>query len=185
MGFWETLLTSLIIAIVVPFALSFFWFFKMRAEKKFTADGSIKTRPSKLLTGFFLGFGILVLCGGIFGIVYCCITDKEHTTVTTVIIIAVCVALFSGLGFFGFAYARFNYVLADNDGVHVYRLFRKKRYYRYEEIGSFKDSTGLGAIGGLTGYDKNGKKIFTVDAMLIGASAVATRLRERGVTERR
>jgi len=185
MGFSETLLTSVIIIIVVPIVLSVFWLCKTRAEKKLTTDGSIKTRPSKLLTGFFLGFGIIVLCGGIFGIVYCSITDKEHTSAATIIILAVCVALFSGLGFFGYAYARFNSVIADNDGVHVYRLFRKKRYYRYEEIGSFKDSTAIGALGGLTGYDKNGKKIFTADAMLIGASAVAQRLRDRGVTERK
>ncbi|MDE7395759.1 MAG: hypothetical protein K2M95_06550 [Clostridiales bacterium] len=99
------------------------------------------------------------------------------------IILAVCVAAFSALAFFGYANIRFNYVVADAEGILACRLFRKKRYYRYEEIEYIHDSTSLGMMGGLIGYDKENKKIFAVDAIHIGAADVAQRLREHGVRQ--
>lgn len=184
MEFWETLLISLLIAIVLPVVFSFFWFFKVRGEKKISDQETIRTRPSKTLSGFFLGFAILVLIGGIAGIIYCCLTDAENTTALAVIILSVCIAIFSAIGFFGYAYIRFNYVVADAEGILAYRLFRKKRYYRYEEIAYFEDTISMGMMGGLIGYDKNGKKIFAIEALHIGSSAVAQRLREHGVQEK-
>ena len=184
MWFWRTLTTSLLIAIVVPAVFAVFWFFKVRGEKKMPSEDRIRTRPPKAVSGFFLGFALLVLFGGIAGIIYCCIADSENTTVQAVIVLSVCIALFSALGFFGYAYIRFNYVIADADGIHVYRLFRKKRFYRYEDIGCFYNSTGSGMMGGLKGYDKSNRKIFAVEAVHIGVSAVVQKLREHGVTER-
>ena len=162
---------------------SVIWFFKVREEKRFSAEGTIRTRPTKILSAFFLGFAFIVLFGGIAAIIYFCIADSETTTALQVIIIAICIAGFSSLGFFGYAWIRFNYVVSDNEGVFAYRLFRKKRYYRYEEIGYFEDTIELGMIGGLTGYDKDYKKIFAIEATHVGASAVANRLREHGVKE--
>lgn len=185
MEFWESILTSLLIALVLPIVFAVFWFFKTRGEKNLPKDGTIRTRPPKTLSGFFLGFALLVLCGGIVGIVYCCITDSENTTAFTVIIVSVCIAVFSAIGFIGYALVRFNYVVADSEGILACRLFRKKRYYRYEEISSFQDTSYAGMMGGLIGYDKDGKKIFAVEAVHIGASAVAQRLREYGVEERK
>ena len=184
MGIWETLLTSLLIAVILPIVFSFFWFFKVRGEKKISSQEVIRTRPPKTVSGFFLGFALIVLFGGIAAIVYCCITDSENTTASAVIVISVCIAVFSAIGFFGYAYVRFNYVVSDTEGILVYRLFRKKRYYRYEEIGCFQDTTDLGMIGGLIGYNKNDSKIFAIEAVHIGASAVAQRLREHGVREK-
>lgn len=63
-------------------------------------------------------------------------------------------------------------------------FFGKKRYYRYEEIGCFQDTMDLGMMGGLVGYDKDNSKIFAIEAVHIGASAVAQRLREHGVLEK-
>ncbi len=184
MDIWETLLISLLISVILPIAFSFFWFFKIRGEKKISSSDVIRTRPPKALSGFFLGFALVVLLGGIAGIIYCCITDSENTTASTIILISVGIALFSALGFFGYAYIRFNYVVAVTDGIIVCRLFRKKRYYSYEEIGYFQDTSNLGMMGGLIGYDKNNSKIFAIEAIHIGASAVAQRLRDRGVQEK-
>lgn len=128
MDFWETLLTSLLISVTLPVAMSFFWLFKVRGEKKISSRGAIRTRPPKTLSGFFLGFAFIVLLGGIAGIIYCCITDSENTTASVIIIMSACVTVFSGIGFFGYAFVRFNYIVADADGILVYRLFRKKRY---------------------------------------------------------
>lgn len=184
MGIWETLLTPLLIAVILPIVFSFFWFFKVRGEKKISSQEVIRTRPPKIVSGFFLGFALIVLFGGIAVIVYCCITDSENTTASAIIAASVCIAVLSVFGFFGYAYARFNYVVSDAEGILVYRLFRKKRYYSYEEIGCFQDTTNLGMIGGLIGYDKNDSKIFAIEAVHIGASAVAQRLREHGVREK-
>lgn len=180
----ETLLVPLLIEIILSIVFSLFWFFKVRGEKQISSQEVIRTRPPKILSGFFLGFALLVLLGGIAAIIYCCITDSENTTATSVIIISVFVAVFSAIGFFGYAFVRFNYVVADTEGILAYRLFRKKRYYRYDEIGYFQDTINLGMMGGLIGYDKDNVKIFAIEAVHIGASAVAQLLREHGVQEK-
>ena len=183
MDLWEMMIISLLIVIISPIALSIFWLCKAREEKNISTEGAIKTRPPKILSGFFLGFALVILLGGIAAIIYCCITDSENTTATQIITISICIAVFSALGFFGYAYVRFNYVIADNEGILAYRLLRKKRYYRYDEIGCFQDTISMGMMGGLIGYDKNYKKIFAIEAVHIGADAVAQRLREHGVKE--
>lgn len=183
MNITETILTTVLITLILPVVFSLFWFFKLRSEKDISSDEVIRTRPPQMLSGFFLGFGLIVLLGGIGMIVYSCITDSENTTFGTVVMMSVFVALFSAIGFFAYAYYRFNYVVADTNGILVYRLFRKKRYYTYSEIGSFQDTTNLGMLGGLKGYDKNNSQIFAIEAVHIGVSAVAERLREKGILE--
>ena len=184
MGLLETLIIALLIEIVLPVLFAIFGFFKRRGEKKIKGQEVVRTRPPRILSGFFLGFALLVLLVGTAGIIYCCITDAENTTLSAVITISSIVAFFSAVGFFGYAYVRFNYVVASNEGIVAYRLFRKTRYYRYDEIAYFKDTTHMGLAGGLIGYDKNNKKIFAIEAIHIGASAVVKRLREHGVPEK-
>lgn len=184
MKFLDKLLLSFLMVIIVYGFFSTLLFLKARAEKKLLPKESIKTRNSKLLYGFFLGFGLLVLCGGTAGIIYSCIADGENTDTALVVVLSIGVVVFSAIGFFGYAYTRFNYVVADNEGLLAYRLFRKKKYYRYEDIGYFQDTISLGIRGGLTGYDKTGQKIFAIEAISIGATAVAQRLREHGVKEK-
>ena len=184
MDILKTLLFSLLITLTMPIVFSFFWFFKVRGEKKISSQEVIRTRPPKILSGFFLGFAFVVLLGGIAAIIYFCVTDSENTTASAIITISVCVAVFSMLGFFGYAFVRFNYVVLDTEGIFAYRLFRKKRYYRYEDIGYFKDTSNLGMMGSVIGYDKNNAKIFAIEAVHIGASAVVQRLREHKVQEK-
>ncbi len=133
---------------------------KTRGDKKINDKGTIRTRNSKLLQGFFLGFALLVFFGGAAGCIYCAIADAENTTVTTVAIIVVSIVAFSALGLFGFLYVHFNYVISTDEGLEVHSLFRKKKFYRYEDILYFHDTTSLGLMGGLVGYGKHGKKNF-------------------------
>lgn len=182
---WETIIFLLLIIIILPIVFSFFWHFKVRGEMKVQDEEVIRTRPPKTLSAFFLGFALIVLFGGTAALIYCCITDSENATVVGVIALSACVVAFSAIGFIGYAWMRFNYVVADENGILVCRLFRKKRYYRYEEIGCFIDETNLGMVGSLKGYDKNNAKIFTVEAVHIGTSAVVQRLREHEVPEKR
>lgn len=183
MKFWEMMLILLLTSAAISIFFSAIWFFKARGEKKLQSKGTIRTRPPKVFSGFFLGFGLLVLFGGIAATIYFCIIDSENITAVQIAIISVCVAGFSALGFFGYAYVSFNYVVADNEGLYAHRLFRKTKYYLYKEIGFFEDTISLGMMGGLKGYDKDSKTIFAIEAAHIGASAVAQRLREHGVKE--
>lgn len=96
---------------------SAFWFFKAREEKKYRSDKSVRTRPPKIVSGFFLDFAFLVLFGGIASIIYCCIADGENASAFKIIAISVCVAVFSAIGFAGYAALRFNGVVADDKGV--------------------------------------------------------------------
>lgn len=178
MDIWRALLFPLLIAVLLPFVFSFFDIFKVRDEKKISSQEVIRTRPPKTFSGLFLGFALVMLLGGTATIIYCSITDSENTTTTVIIIASVCIVAFSTFGFFSYAFVRFNYVISDTKGIYAYRLFRKKRFYRYEEIGYFKDTISLGIMGGLKGYDKNGAKIFAIEAIHIGASAVAQRDRK-------
>lgn len=185
MEIWKAIVIALAIMVVSPILFTVFNLCKAREEKKLTFnEATIRTRPTKALSGFFLGFALLVLVGGIIGIIYCCIADAENTTPLSVAIISLCVAMFSLLGFFGYAWVRYNYVVADSEGIQSFRLFRKTRYYRYEEIDSFCDTVSMGARGSLIGYDKNNNMIFAIEAMHIGAAAVAQRLREHDVAEK-
>ncbi len=180
----EALIFALLIVIIVPIFFSIIVFFKTRGEKKIQSKDVVRTRPPKMISVFFLGFALIAFLGGTSAIIYCCI--ELSITALEAILMALCIAVFSSLGFFTYAYARFNYVVADNEGILVSRLFRKKRYYRYEEIGYFKDTTkNMGIMGDLIGYSKDNVKIFTIDALSIGASTVAQRLREHGVKEER
>ena len=184
MGILEWVITAFgtLLFIIVFFAVLFA--LKARGEKKLKDEGAIRTRNPKMLQGFFLGFAILVFFGGAAGLIYCAITDAEHTTATVVAVLALCVVVFSAIGLFGFLLVHCNYVISTDEGIEAHRLFQKTKFYRYEEILYFQDSTSLGMMGGLIGYGANGKKIFAVEAAAIGVNRVADRLREHNVHEK-
>lgn len=170
---------------VLIIIFSFLWASKIRGERKIGDKQIICAHLSKTLSGFFLGFALFVLIGGIVGIIYKCITDIEYMIESSLLADSICIiTVVSAIGFFGYAYFRFNYVVANVDGIIVCRLFRKKKFYFYEEIAYFKDTLSMGMIGSLIGYNKNGKKIFAIEGLYIGSSAIAQQLREHGVQEK-
>ncbi|MDE5547542.1 MAG: hypothetical protein K2J30_00880 [Clostridia bacterium] len=180
---WELALWLSALVIVIPIGFLIYWFFSSRRKKNFLPEEPICTRPPKSLSAFFLSFAFLWLYDGTAGIVYFCITDSEHMPFMRVFLAALCVVALSALAVFAYMWIRFNYVVADNEGIYVYRLFRKHKYYRYEEICYFADTLWKGMRGGLIGYDINNKKIFVIETVQIGSTAVAQRLREHGVVE--
>lgn len=180
MNLVESLILTFSLIFVLSVGSTVLFALKNRGDKKLK-NGTVKTYVPKTLQGFFLGFAIFVFFGGAAGIIYCAITDPEHTTAGFVAMIVICILLFSGLGLFGFLYVRMNYVVATDEGIEAHRLFRKTKFYRYEEISGFRDTTEQGMMGGLEGFDAEGKKIFAIEAVSIGAKAVADRLREKGV----
>lgn len=181
----STLITALLIIILVPACFSFLWFLKEKEEKKKPHNSDcIRTYPPKALTVLFLGFGIFMVLAGIAAVISIYVTDRENTTMQQYIIIVICFTVLACIGFLGYIILRFNYVVTDANGVHVYRLFRKKKYYRYEEIGCFLNKLEMGIAGGLICYDKNNKKIFSIEAVHIGSSDVAQQLRSHGVSEK-
>lgn len=187
MRFWESVLISLICALVLPVVFSTFWFFKVRDEKKLNMTGeTIRTRPPKILSGFFLGFASIVLLGGISAIILFLVYYSED--ILAIIILSAFTAVFSGLSFLGYLSVRFNYVILDDKGLIVFRLFQKKKYYLFEDISYVEGgnyNSYIDSIGAIVGYDENNKILFTINGLHIGASAVANRLREHGVKEKR
>ena len=95
-GFY-IILTPLLISVILPVVFSLFWFFKIRGEKKIASENVIRTRPSKTLSGFFLGFALIALAGEITLIVFYCITDGEAVNVPMVVSVSIFVAVFSSL----------------------------------------------------------------------------------------
>ena len=184
MDFVETLIITLSVAVAVPIAFAIFWFCKKRGERRMVGGERVVTRPPKALSALFLGFALLVLLGGAGGLIYCGITDSEHTTPLLVVIFSLMIALLSSAGFVGYLYVRFNYLAADGEGITAHRLFRKAAFYPYKDIVCFHDQTSLGMMGGLIGYGAGNKKLFSVEAIHIGTSAVAEKLREHGVREK-
>ena len=187
MRFWESVLISLICALVLPVVFSTFWFFKVRDEKKLNMTGeTICTRPPKILSGFFLGFASIVLLGGISAIILFLVYYSED--ILAIIILSAFTAIFSGLSFLGYLSVRFNYVILDDKGLIVFRLFQKKKYFLFEDISYVEGgnyNSYIDSIGAIVGYDENNKILFTINGLHIGASAVANRLREHGVKEKR
>ena len=167
----------ILIPIAISIVFSLLWRTKTNAEKKMPNESFIRTRPPKTLTGLFLGFAIAATCGGIvLGII-----NRDNTKNLIGIILSF--SIIAIIGFFGYMWVRFNYVVIDGDNIIVYRLFQKNKLYSFDEIAFFKDTTHMGLQGGLICYDKNKKKLFSVEAIHIGVSLIIQRLREKNITQ--
>lgn len=152
-----------------------------KGEKKLSAEGNIRTRAPRAMAVLLLFFGIGFFAVGVIAGTVLIVQGERDAE--TLVLIAVCFAAFSLLGFFGYAYAKLNYVIKTDEGIEAHRLFRRTKFYRYEEITDFKDTIYQGAYGMLKGY-VNGKRIFAIEAVSVGAQAVADRLSEKGVKKR-
>ncbi len=168
-------ITPILIAIILPLVFSFFFRAKSKEEKKIENQDTIRTKPPKALSIFFLVFAVIFFALAIIG----SISSLEN--ITSLILCATIFSAFSLLSIFGFLWVRFNYVILDSDGVHVFHLFKKNSFYRYNEIGYFLDTSHLGMAGEIIGYDKNKKKIFAIEAVHVGANFVVQRLIDRGI----
>ena len=183
---WKIILISFIcVMVVLTVAFSVFCVFKAREEKELPTGEYAQTHISKSLSVFLLVLVALSFCAGIVIIIYFGTAYDENVADTAIITASVVVTvLFSVLCLFCYAYARFNCVVAYDEGVLVCRLFKKKSYYSYEEIGSFKDLLNI-PKGYLVCWDKDGKKIFVIGCDLLGAQGVALMLRAHGVQEKK
>ncbi len=167
----------ILIPIAISIVFSLLWRSKTNAEKKMSNENFIRTRSPKTLTGFFLCFAIAATCGGIvLGII-----NRDNTT--NLISIILTFSIIALISFFGYMWVRFNYVVIDGDNIIVYRLFQKNKLYSFDEIAFFKDTTHMGIQGGLICYNKNKKKLFSVEAIHIGVSLIIQRLREKNIAQ--
>lgn len=168
-------ITPILIAITLPLVFTFFFRAKSKEEKKIKNQDTIRTKPPKALSIFFLGGAVISFALAIIG----SIASLEN--ITSLILCATIFTFISLVCVFGFLWVRFNYVILDSEGVHVFHLFKKNSFYRYNEIGYFLDTSHLGMAGGIIGYDKNKKKIFAIEAVHVGANFVVQRLIDRGI----
>ena len=184
MNFLRGVISSVVAMLLLAAVSLLFLSSKKRGEKNISSEGVIRTRPPKALTGMYIAILVFFVIGALVPVVYLYVGNDKNANVTALIITAAISLIFSILCFFGYAFTTFNYVISDDEGIHVYRLFRKVKYFSYEEFGAFKDTINLGLKGELTGYDKNNKKIFSIEGLHIGASIIADRLRAHGVKEK-
>lgn len=160
-----------IIPIVVMIAFSIFSMCRKMEEKKAVGKDVIRTHPPLLLSAF-----LLVVAFASTGLeIFLIITSWE--------VIILLFTVMPVVSFFGYAWFRFNYVVIDGNDVVVYRLFGKKKQYRFDEIAYFKDTTHAGMSGGLICYDKKQKKMFAVEEVHVGVSLIIQRLRENKVRQ--
>lgn len=166
-----------LIPIVIAIASCIFMFSKQLEEKKIINKKVIRTRPPKILTIFLLGTAFFLAGGGM----ALAIINKDDTKNLPLLILLISTFVF--LSLFCYAWLRFNHVAVDDEKVVVYRLFLKKKTYRFEEIAFFMDTTQQGMSGGLICYNKDMKKLFAVEAVHVGISLVIQRLKEKNVVE--
>ena len=165
--------------VLIPLMIALFssisLFFRNRADKKEVNSDVIRTRIPKVVYGLYYFAGILFLA---IGIVMCFLTEGK----TLLLGLVVCWGL-SFLALFGILWSRYNYVVVDDQGVTVYKLFCKAQWFSFSQIRFIKDTTVDVRTGSLKGYDENRKKLFSIDAMSVGVKAIAERLRSRGAKD--
>ena len=164
-----------IIAIAIVFSI--LWKYKTSEEKKITNKHFIRTKPSKAISVFYLGTAFVAIGGGMI------LSFINGEFDSNLLIITLIVCMFAGLGFFGYAWERFNYVVTNENTIIVYRLFGKKKQYCFDEIFFFKDTTRRGISGELICYNENKKKMFSVAALQVGVSLIIQLLKEKNITE--
>ncbi len=163
----------ILIPIAITIVFSILWNSKIREEKKLLNEKTIRTRSPKAISGFFLTILILACLGGIATVIFAQPKNKSS--------LFILVGIFAIPSLIGYLYGRFTYLVVDDKGVMVYRLFGKNKYFSFEEICYLKDTTDKGMHGELICYNKEKKKIFSVEAIQIGVVHVIERLRENGV----
>ena len=167
-----------IVAIVLTaLVLALFEFFKNKADKKLFDENakSVRTRPPKLLSGFLLSFSAFFFAIDT-ALFVNCFHDSSYLGG----------AIFTGvmvlLAFSLYVWLRFNYVIADDERIVVFKPFRKKKCYHYYEIAYFK-YTGGGMEDSLKCYNSDKKRIFYLESIQVGVSIVVQKLREHEVEE--
>ena len=173
------ILFLLMVVTIITILFYHSWITAIYKEKKIPDANFIRTKPPKALTGFLLFCAIAGTCGC--GGIVLGIINRDNTT--NLIGVILTFSIFAILGFFGYAWVRFNYVVIDGDNIIVYRLFHKNKLYSFDEIAFFKDTTHMGIQGGLICYNKNKKKLFSVEAIHIGVSLIIQRLREKNIAQ--
>lgn len=154
-----------------------------REEKRALRERILRTCAGKLMRGIFFGIAVFVFFAGTAAIIYCLFFSGENTTVQAVAYVEMVLFLISASALCFFLYITFTYVVSTDEGIEAHRLFRKRKFYRYEEISVFNYKTPKGSDK-LIGYDADGKVIFKVsESTHIGVQALADRLREKGVRQ--
>lgn len=167
-----------LIPTITTIAVLLLLFSKEKTEKNLSYEGVVRTRLSKKMMIFFLAFALIGTCGGtVLGIIY-------RNNKIELLCIVVAFSFFAIIGWIGYAYGRFTYVIADSDTIIVHRLFRETKTYSYEEIAYFRDTTRSGVQGELTCYDQNNKKMFSIETMFVGVSLIARRLKEKNIVQK-
>jgi len=165
---------SVIIMMVLYFVIRFLLERKNAKLWKAGAD-TVRTRLSILISVFILAFSAFFLFGSVI-----CFIEFVRGDCPLVGFLFTSFMFLSSM--FIYMWWRFNYVVADDEKIVVFRLFRKNKIYHYYEIAYFKDSN-VAMVDDVICYNSDKKKIFTIQSIQIGVPLVVQKLREHEVEE--
>ena len=173
----ESLITSILIAAVLPVVFAVFQFFRVREEKRQSGSSVGKIGLTKALIVFFAVFMILFFAGAVAAIVFAVLDPA--LTVSQFWIITGTVLVFCALGLVGYICAKSDYIILKQDEVLVKKPFRKIRVHRLSEIAFYRDVQSY--AGGVTCYEDSGIPLFEVSYFHVGVERLTALLRERQV----
>lgn len=174
MGTFEWVVMGVTYAVMIALSITTAVFEMRKYKRDYSkAEREIyRVRTRKWIAVFFAVLDFVVLIGGSATLIYCSIMIEPAPKaayaaivflMAFIVLIGVVMILFQGT----------NGVVVCEDGVWVFRLFLKTKFFRYDEIDSVLDRSELGTMGG--GYfffGKGHKQIFSL-----------MYLRDRGVNE--
>lgn len=163
MGIYEWILFGIMIAVVVAGFVGV-WAAEAVKYKKISAQinrAQLTVRMYRPTEIFLLVLGVGTFFGGSFTIVYCSIKIEPAPKAIYAFVI-VALALVSLLCFYAFLGCRYYVRAAGKDGVLVFCIFTKTKFYRYEEISRINKVTVYRGRQIFAAFGKKGEKLFSI-----------------------
>lgn len=163
MGIYEWILFGIMISVVVAGFVGA-WIAEAVKYKKISAEinrAELTVRMYRWTEIFLLVLRVGTFFGGSFTIVYCSIKIEPAPKAIYALVI-VALALVSLFCFYAFLGCRYYVRAAGEDGVLVFCIFTKTKFYRYEEISRINKVTAYRGRQIFAAFGKKGEKLFSV-----------------------
>ena len=168
----EEILTSIALLIVLPIVYGLFYRLKDAEEKRITYDSVFTVKMSKGILAFF--FIWMVICfAGMILVLFLFAKESPNRISAFWVSESVCFAFFMA-GAIGFLNGKFHYLVVNNEGIIINKLFQKPQLIQYSDI------TYIYNFGGVSCYDADGIPLLSADHFHVGADRLYAFLQEKG-----
>jgi hypothetical protein len=168
----EEILTSIALLIVLPIVYGLFYRLKEAEEKRITYDSVFTVKMNKGILAFF--FIWMVICFAAMVLVLFLFAKEAPNRISAFWVSeCVCFAFFTA-GAIGFLMGKFNYLVVDNEGIIIKKLFQKPRMIQYSDISYIYHFDGVSC------YDADGIPLLSADHFHVGADRLYAFLQEKG-----